>query len=197
MPVTESSSSYRHFKNKHCAYCNFVDKRTPLIYWKVKIQNSHLLKFPTSNLLQELKRSRGNIFFIIPEYLHVSVSADTCKFAPENLVIGKCNVTGFWAEYNPVVQKACESYNDIFNYTYRNVFCYMCNEKMENIQNWIKEDVPCTERIIVAQKPQFSATLDVKFVKEGHSENDIMCEDDQIQDFYLVCYLMLCQFCTF
>ena len=38
VPVTESAANYRHFRNKHCAHCNFNYKRSPLIEWKLQIQ---------------------------------------------------------------------------------------------------------------------------------------------------------------
>ena len=178
VPVTESATNYRHFKNKHCAFCNFVDKNSPLIYWKLQIQSNHLLKFPKRNLLQELKKTRGNIFFKSPKYLLVY----EC-----DLLIDTCNVTGRWGVYNGIVKKACESYNDPFNFTYKNVFCYMCNEKIENIQTGLKKDTRCQNKFDIPETPQFSAILDIEFVKEGHSGNHLICEDDELQDHYLVC----------
>ena len=181
VPVTEFATNYRHFKNKHCAYCNFVD--LPLIYWKLQIRSNHLLKFPKKNLLQELKKTRGNIFFKSPDYLFVY----ECKHASMDLLIDTCNVTGRWGVYNGVVKKACESFKDPFNHTYKNVFCYMCNEKFENIQTGLKKDTRCQNKFGIPQTPQFSAILDIKFVREGRSGNNFICKDDEIEDRYSVC----------
>jgi hypothetical protein len=51
-------------------------------------------------------------------------TGNRCKFIP----ITRCNVTGKWASYNKVIERACGAYTAIFLNTYKNVFCFLCNE---------------------------------------------------------------------
>ena len=92
--------------DKHCAYCNVVDKNAPLTRWKrIQIQSDRYVSFPKSDLLQELQQARGTIFFMPPGYLKVDLEGR--EPIPENM-IDICNVSGFAAS----VKTACESFID-------------------------------------------------------------------------------------
>ena len=183
VPVTEPP---RLFKNKHCAYCNFVDKKAPLISWKrIQIQSDRYVSFPNSNLLQELQAIRGNLFFIPPEY----IVTEACEPFPENMV-DTCNVTGLWKNFEATVMTACESFVDPYNHTYKNIFCYMCNQ---GTQTSLTDICQASDLDRESRKPQFSATIDLDSVQNGNNPSILICDDDYIPDLYSkVCRRIFC-----
>ena len=183
VPVTEPRTAPKHFRNKHCAYCNFVDKNTPLIYWNLQIKSKRFMFSPKSDLLQELKKTRDNIMFIHPKY----VTVEECRLTPEN-VVDTCNETGLWRNFDANVKTACESFIDPFNSTYKNIFCYMCNHGDEQV-SLLSKDTKCRYRYSGSdsEKLQYSVKTDLFTVENGHNHASLMCDDDEFQDLYSVC----------
>lgn len=179
VPVTDPMSN-RHFRNKQCAYCNWVNKTSLLVNWKLRIESNRNLYFPIDDLLEEIQATRGNIFFKPPRY----ASVEECDPVPQ-YTVETCNVTGLWQNYNANIEAACESYRDPFNFTYKNYFCYLCNNG--DIQDIGDANCQHKEVIIDGKTPQFAADLDLHFATHGYNSVNLMCEDFEIPDEYSVC----------
>ena len=171
----------RHFKNKHCAYCNWVTRDQPLIYWKLQILSNQALSFPNDNLIHVINETRGNIFFVQPEIL----ATESCTPVPDNL-IETCNETGLWTEYNADTKTACESFIDPFNNTYKNYFCYKCN----TAATMISPDsltCPIKENHGSLKSPEFSAVVGLQSVVSRYDEKMMDCDSTQFPDVIGVC----------
>ena len=177
VPVTDSRS-HVHYRNKYCYYCNRVDKEASLIYWTLDIKNSEYIAIPNENLLLELKQQRGNIIFHQPKYVEVQ-SCDVPRFQ-----ISTCNKTGLWKTYNKYIERACSSFLDPFNYTYRNYFCYLCNAGTLPEDSWgcFIESVGGDYNL----NPPFLAILDIAAVKSELARDQLHCGPDQFKDEIMV-----------
>ncbi|KAL4224208.1 hypothetical protein ACF0H5_017661 [Mactra antiquata] len=120
-PVTDTFTSYT-YRNRFCALCNNVSED------RIK-EWAALLKCTTESFKPK------NIDNIFEEILQT----ETCNIIYEgngieqyeaikcDNVIRTCNETGKWRVYNPLIEKACLAYTSVYDYIYKNVFCYMCN----------------------------------------------------------------------
>ena len=185
VPVTEPGLLSRHFRNKHCAYCNNVDKNSPLIYWKFNLKGTRFITFPAKRILQELVDTRGNIEFLPDKYIDIGLY---CKPPPDNL-IETCNVTRQWQNFNANIKTACESFTDPFNGSYKNIFCFVCNHGNTQLSS-LSNDTKCPEGpsdSLIPFRPIFSITTDHIMVENGHNAAHLICKDDEFQDLYSVC----------
>ena len=132
VPVTEPVTN-THFKNKYCAYCNGVLQLTYLKGWQLLLFSKQYISKSTKNIISVITETRGNIFFIPPEF----VTVRRC-FPP--YTIGTCNITGDWDDYIndniKDIETACETYIDPFmdpdvTIIYKTYFCYKCNRASE------------------------------------------------------------------
>ena len=161
-----------HYRNIHCAHCNWVENVTLLIYWNIQIKSNQLIHFPNDNLLSFIHETRGNVFFLRPEYFTIP----SCKPIPE-YSIGTCNETGLWREYKDETKIACDSFVDPFNNTYKNYFCYLCNTAtLDGPENW---SCPRQYKEIENKAPRFSAVLDLSAVI---NQGNIICKGTQFKD---------------
>ena len=120
IPVTDLVSN-THYKNIHCARCNGKGDTNIMATWSLKIHNDVFNKFPEKDLLAKIRSSKGNIFFVPPDYIMV----DACFLPP--YTISRCNVSGLWSSYDEYIVQSCNLFIDPFNSTYKNSFCYLCN----------------------------------------------------------------------
>lgn len=175
VPVTEPVTG-RLYKNRNCAYCNHVHRSDQLIDWKLWINSNQHMTFPRSNLLEEIRKTRGNILFDLPTGFIDELDYE-CSINLQ-YTIGTCNQTGLWEEYNALIQEACESpYIDSFNNTYKNFFCFLCNEKTPVTD----KDVLCSDASPPNQ-PGFSAVYDLKAIVFGPDTDRLVCSDKQFAD---------------
>lgn len=178
VPVTDSRS-FVHYTNKYCYHCNRHDREASLIYWTLDIKSKEYIAIPNEKLLLELKQQRGNIIFHQPNYVGVE-ACDAPRFQ-----ISTCNVTGLWKTYNIYIERACISFLDPFNYTYRNYFCYLCN-----IAKTLPEDSwGCLIEGIGGDynlNPPFLAILDITAVESELARDHLHCGPDQIKDEIMV-----------
>ena len=126
------------------------------------------IKFPHNNLLDRIKANRGNIFFTPPKFVK---SYKPC-FMPE-YTIGKCNETGLWNIYDKVIVLACNSFIDPYNYTYKNVFCFLCNQRNIGPFNLLETD--CKEEEYGEGKPGFTASVSRDAVLGYASKEQLSC----------------------
>ena len=171
VPVSEFITN-RNFKNKFCAYCNNVDRHVQLFNWKLLINSNKYISFPRSDLLDFIRKTKGNIFFRPPEY----VAIEECSYVPE-YSISMCNESGQWAKFDADIELACESYLDPFNFTYKNFFCFLCNAE----ESILAEDWECPARYPEKVQPPVFGLYDVNFVK-GYREDSLICDGNQFAD---------------
>lgn len=70
IPVSDPVSEL-HYRNIFCAYCNGVEDDSHLISWKLQILSNIILHWPDKDLFSKLRNTRGNIFYVQPEYIKV------------------------------------------------------------------------------------------------------------------------------
>ena len=178
VPVTDLISNI-NFRNKFCAQCNNLDINISVISWKLQIHSYDHISFPTDNLLEHIRQTKGNIFFVPPDY----VSVQNCDPVP-SYEISSCNETGEWPLYDDIIAKGCDSFIDPFNYTYKNYFCYLCNNGQDvSTQDWI-----CPEKDINPEgiPVVFSAIIDQEIVTAKPTADSLICESSQFKDEILV-----------
>ena len=176
IPVTDPLTNI-HYRSKNCALCNIQNSTGPLLYWKLGIQSNIQLSFPHDHIFEVIRRTRGNIFFIPPDY----ISAQICE--PVSYTIDKCNATGLWKTYDQDIQSACESFVDPYNNTYKNIFCLKCNGDEDSMRGECQfmPDMP------LVKEPVFAAILDMSIIRNRPRETSLICGDSQFLDEIMVC----------
>ena len=177
IPVTGLTTN-EVYRNKYCLYCNNIGVNAKTVSWKLKLSNDYEIDLSDVNFLDKLKAQGGNIIFKAPNY----VSAVQCDPFLPLYEIASCNVTGLWSVYNKSIEKACNSYIDPFNHTYKNYFCYLCNiadhkpkeQWTCDIRNKTSGDINIT--------PPFSAILDITVLDSEQNREPLTCKDDQFPD---------------
>ncbi|KAK3608628.1 hypothetical protein CHS0354_042625 [Potamilus streckersoni] len=121
VPVTDANSGFS-YRNKYCALCNNVNE-VDWLYWIPIVKCDDVFKQTSWSIVDDIWNSPlCNLVFNNPpgritEYCHA--------------VISECNITGRWRTYDPVVESACHAFTAVFNSTYRNLFCFLCNGGIE------------------------------------------------------------------
>ena len=185
VPVNYFGNIYR---NIFCAKCNGISDDPDLINWQLEIRCEETLYVfpPPEKLLQTIKEDRCNIFFRPPLY---KFAGDRCN--EQVYTISECNVTGLWTEYNETVDKACNSYADAFNMTYKNYFCMLCNTNDVLLYDqWFCLDPNAgSENTII---PPFVAILDLSAVKaKVTNPKELKCKETQFADRKMVSKMLV------
>ena len=128
-----SKTKDKIFFNKHCAECNDADDAKE---WRLsvscKVVSDQQLTMMGDLIEDALSGVSCEIVFLPPE----DTSLD--KFVCVNDPINRCNVTGDWSEFDPVINEACETiYAPVRNdrnidFLYANIFCVICNNVSYN-----------------------------------------------------------------
>lgn len=173
IPVTDLSSMIS-YRNIFCGYCNGVDKTAPLVRWQPQLYNDRYFRLPDKSLLSKLRQQSGNILFKPPAF----VSVRMCTVPPYR--ISKCNVTGEWSTYDEEAERACVSFVDPFNSTYKNYFCYKCNSPAPNLT---PTSAACIETYTSKEGvPPFFAILDVSSTNSEDPKEQLFCNLTQFPD---------------
>ena len=182
VPVTEPVSNI-HYKNRYCAYCSGVEKTVPLIRWKVQLYSRHFFSLTKEDIPSYVRETRGNMFYIPPEYVNVRPCEPSCN-------IGTCNVTGKWPSYryDRFIEIACESFTNPFNYTYKNIFCFYCNQ---DIDVSIARPLSCQEEESSSfQAYEFATMLRPEMLTNREDEDPLECSSAQFEDRKMVYYIV-------
>ena len=176
VPVTDPVTNI-HYKNIYCAYCSGVDMTTPLIMWKVILYSRHYFSLETEDIPSYVKKTRGNMFFIPPDYINIR----NCE---SFYTIDTCNVTGHWPSYRykKVIETACMSFTQPYYHTYKNIFCFYCNHDINvgmALQSCPPMKLPSTETF------EFSTILHPRFF--DRREYPLECSNIQFEDRKMVC----------
>ena len=127
-PVTDTES-FVTYKNRYCAQCHSAKQCLP---WNISVAviNSSTLTAITSQAAlyrAAISDADNEVVYTCPETF--ADHARECSLEP---VMSRCNDTGWWANYDANVEKACllliapvEQYFGRF----KNPFCYLCNTR--------------------------------------------------------------------
>ena len=153
-------------RNKFCGLCNGKDF-TQFTSWKVEVACHDLIdvQIDDSEFLQTVTEQRCNVFYWPP----TNIPTVECKMPVYS--ISTCNETGYWLEYNETIDRACDSFLDPFNLTYKNYFCYLCNKYETGETGTCK-----LTQDIQSVTPPFSALLGVGGVHGEESEEQLSCD---------------------
>lgn len=188
IPVTDATTGYI-YQNRFCAYCHGVGD-IQLIYWDVYIKCLYGLYQPqdTGSLIKEIFETEScNLLYYRPATLGITAPLYQC-----NIVISECNVTGLWRNYDPFIESACLSYSTIFDFEYRNVFCYICNT------DDIRGPADCRDKYAPTVIVDFTALLIVQPDNTGATTSTLeACSENQIYDTLKVGFLThSCRCCS-
>ena len=177
VPVTDYTSKIV-YRNIYCLYCSTVDANTPIILWELKTANNIEIDSTDKNFWYNLKSQGGNVLFRPPAYIPM----ETCDPDIHIYHISTCNETGLWQIYNRTIERACESYTDPFNLTFKNYFCYLCNtaEKLPLSQWKCRKSNRTYEEFNLT--PPFSAIIDIKVLQVSDNTDRLFCKHSQFPD---------------
>ena len=188
-PVTDALKGVT-YRNRFCAQCNGHPETDALVNWKLQILSDELITLPDNDLLSQIKSSRGArrgmIQFIPPKY----IKPETCRIIPYQ--VSECNVTGRWrsySRYSEYIEQGCHAFVDPFNATYKNYFCYLCNQ-----EDGISFQHTCINTLDANLKPvsesyTFQRLVDVEDprISQNLEENPVSnCSVSQFRDTRLV-----------
>ena len=123
IPVVDKTS-FLSYQNRFCALCNDVEEDKH-VNWNLKITCITGFFKPTdiSTLTIDIYNTEDcNLIYDVPLDLVPGLTVPECK-----KVITSCNETGLWKHHNALIEDACLAYETVYDYRYRNAFCYMCN----------------------------------------------------------------------
>ncbi|KAK3102820.1 hypothetical protein FSP39_014141 [Pinctada imbricata] len=140
-PVTGSGDNFPlTFYNKYCAECNNVTNYTS---WTLDIDCNLFADFNFLSSLDDIIEtaiSRKCVFQAFHEIQGREIKEENCFDISENSILKtKCNETGEWRNFDPDIQRACESSLKTKFKVFKNVFCYMCNPSGQNFMEDIYE----------------------------------------------------------
>jgi len=178
VPVFDASTNIS-YQNMFCAQCNNVNE-TAIKFWGVSV----MCRFDSyagvdiNTLVEDIRNSRGcNLIYESPDP-QARTSCDT-------ELINVCNQTGLWRFYDPFIERACLSYMTIYNFRYKNVFCYMCNVDIGANAPGLCNEMPGPHVFstfsLLLNLPEPSPLVD-------HKDEPIGCLDSQILDPVTVSY---------
>jgi len=134
-PVTDSDSNIT-YRNKFCAMCNSVHLNY-LIKWELELQctKSNHRGISAFTVLERVFNTGECIVKF--DFVHsMSIQRDIIRGCPYAKIINKCNETGLWKNYDPLIERQCEIYISRVPINYRigphdvlfaNIFCKLCN----------------------------------------------------------------------
>ena len=171
------------YQNVHCALCNNVFPRH-LVNWEVSVDclEGKLIPSSLETIMEEVKLA--NHCNIVYNYPLRDTALKSCK-----PVISRCNVTGYWTEYDALKEAACHAYTDIFEGKYRNIFCFLCNEpKPYVLKPQCKDNQPGPIRPTFSALLKFTAPLEGQVPEETTLDKEMgnKCKKSQIFDMYEV-----------
>ena len=163
---------YETYRNRYCAYCNNVNMHVIRESWSVEISCDDSLSLMTSELLTTAMGQQCRFTFIPP----VHPLYDECT-TPE-YTIADCPES----EDDIAIVQACNSYVDPFNQTYKNYFCYLCNDDSPILpQDWT-----CPEPLEESPDDNavFRASFNLDNIRQLEAEERLDCRrSDQYLDY--------------
>jgi hypothetical protein len=159
IPVLNAATNTT-YQNRYCAYCNGLSDED-IHYWKPQVVcgSGQFITRSLETVVDDIMLSDTCNLVFNPFPLE---TGNRCHFIP----ITRCNVTGKWASYNKVIERACGAYTAIFLNTYKNVFCFLCNEILP-----LKE-LGCTPTPVINISFTVFLNIDIENEISGNKAND-------------------------
>ena len=181
-PVTDYSTGL-DYRNQYCSLCDDQVDLDSVRRWAMDIGCENYITFTYEKLHHIIKERLCNVSFVPPDQENI----EACM--PYHIAV--CNVSGLWQEYNETLELACNSFIDPFNFTYKNVFCFLCNtDSKEPFDLWKCQTFDVHKRGVVTNvNPPFLAMLDLSAVLKKRTNEHIQCnEHAQFRDDKMVRY---------
>ena len=163
VPVT---GKYYTYKNIYCAYCSGATK--PLDTWKLNIFCTDFVSISDEDILAIIRKKKCNIFYENPHH-EVDQRCVSTSFS-----IARCNETGLWPKFDKNIDRACQSFTDPFNLTYKNYFCYVCNTREPISPDIWQCSVPRKHPPIT--NPPYSLSYDMGMINEAKNDELLECD---------------------
>ena len=171
VPVFDPSTNIS-YQNIFCAQCNDVDEKT-IAFWgvSVKCRFDAYTGLDLNSIVEDIRNSAGcNLIYESPN--------PQARTVCDRNIINRCNQTGLWRFYDPFIERACLSYTTIFDYEYKNVFCYMCNVDVDTEAPVHCQQVPAPHVFstfsLLLNLPEPSTPVDYKDETLGCHDNEIL-----------------------
>ena len=184
IPVTDGIN---HFRNQFCAMCNDDTVLSELVAYTINIGCNSPVAFTYDKMKQIItdESRECNVTFESP------IGNDTHRCIPS--LISTCNVTGLWQKYDELTERACKFFVDVFNLTYQNMFCYLCNSDTDVMPDQKECVIASFDRHYVsAFNPPFLGILDLDSVSRELVKTTVECNvHTQFADEKLVSQLQI------
>lgn len=181
LPCTSRLTS-NVYRNKYCALCN-GEQEQDLVFFQAQVAGGKDWSFATLTESEVMKKALAEKDMLIDFVPSDSQTVARCK-----VLIDTCNVTGKWAKYDNLTERACRSYTSEID-GYKNIFCMMCNGGSLN------EFLCPTYRFLDYRSYSFSgmwklesmAGLNKDQLSTGNEHEDEHCSSSQLYDVISVC----------
>ena len=167
------------YRNNHCAICHDVVDYIP---WKVITDCMEVINGQDSpNEVINTIIDKCRLTLDPPDMMD---HTDHLCLIPD---ITACNVTGQWKVYDPALETACKSFQQIYTAVslfqtviYRNIYCFLCNSQYPFVA-----DVCPSEKDGRGKQTGFMGIFDFTGVTrqgEGAMDSGPVCEVDEVRD---------------
>ena len=181
--VSEKSSG-RIFQNRYCALCNNV---TDFVEWQIRTRYWPTLFSNISQLLKSIFSDHSVLTTEVP-VIQLKLAEMYRCLIPQ---VSKCNESGLWRHFDETIVRACEMYESpifipdhIRIYTYKNIYCYICNVEFVRIDNTVCANWEIESKDI---GHDFSALIDFRRFQQDHEEtNNAVCHVEEVYDMFMV-----------
>ncbi|KAK6195554.1 hypothetical protein SNE40_000961 [Patella caerulea] len=156
-PVTDDTTGLT-YRNRFCAQCNDVEKSEawrvgticekgpPWNYRDASKEDVYLSIVNTQGCKVQMVPPDNYTAHVCSKFLH-----------KENGYSDSCNETGYWKEYDPLVERGCYTLAENPVGTYKNLFCYICN----HMNTWVSIKTETTGYTPNVFLTKLSALLDM------------------------------------
>ena len=166
-PVTDYTF-LRTYRNQFCALCDDNADLKKVVRWEINVSCNAFDAITHEQMVRIIKKRQCNITFKAPEKKKVQGCIP--------YTISTCNVTGQWRVYNETLETACNSFVDPYNYTYKNVFCYLCNtDDSDHVDQRHCPKIKMKLGSVSGYTPPFLAIMDLNAVSKYQTNENLQC----------------------
>lgn len=177
VPVVDTNT-LMSYQNRFCAQCHGVNMND-IVSWYVNISCLHDWYNPQDlfeNVRDIEKTKDCNMIYMLPNV--TGLTLPKCE-----RIISTCNETGLWKSYDREIENGCLGYTTIYDFKYKNVFCYMCNTNDTSAPDFCFKE-PRTRNYFtfaaLLKLPQEKTEIEVKH------EDTATCAYNRLYDFVQV-----------
>lgn len=179
-PVTDAKTNFT-YKNVFCAVCHGI---ISAVAWKMQIEifNARSVLGLTSpeSIYKSVINSEEN------ELVYKPLDSFASRVRECSLAISRCNESGEWKVYDPMIERACGAFWAVFKLKqeiYKNPFCLLCNSDYTWEGLLALEDRPWLTAVLGSP---LLMLLDFGDGLASSQGVDNWCSDEQVLDAYEV-----------